>query len=76
MRLPVLDSLRPSRMSPGRVVGYVAVFGAVAVTAAAWYARRRRKMAIDGHEQDVVDSTLEQTFPASDPPFWTGTTAG
>ena len=62
-------------MNLAGVLGRIAVVGMI--VAGAWYlAHRRRAARARWHEREIVDITLEHTFPASDPPFWTNTTTG
>lgn len=40
-----------------------------AVSLAAWlFYRRRRRIA---HREEIIDQTIDDSFPASDPPSWT-----
>jgi hypothetical protein len=41
----------------------------------AWLALRQRSRANVRRSEEPVDSTIEDSFPASDPPAWTGASA-
>ncbi len=58
-----------------RMLAWVAAAGACAVAFTWWRRRRAAGLAAEMRLESHVDDALDDSFPASDPPAWSGSAA-